>query len=258
MSTANNSGNLNKSGVSNEHTQVLESFKAQAGYATIWTMKKQTVVALILLLLIPAVLMLGGLLFSLINPEIAAGHPNYVRSFHLLSLVKNMVIWASEALVAILWLLACFLVIRSKERSPLWLFFAALGPIGFAILTALNDKTPSEVDRHARFVRRLNIFVRVGYEVCRFVIIWLLAYQAMVLKRNLMIMYQSATTGISTAQIIDQQNASSGMWAFAEGMEVMYLVVFLYLIWPIVFNIVGRVARRKGEKHLPSRRQPGG
>jgi len=205
-------------------------------------MKKQMVVAFILLLLIPVVLMLGGMLFSLINPEIVAGHPNYARNFQLLSLAKKMTIWAAAAIVAVLWLLACFLVIRSKQRSPLWVFFAVLGPIGFAILVTLNDKTPSEVDRHARFVGGLNIFVRVGYEVCRFVIIWLLAYQAMVLKRNLMIIYQSTTTGVSTAQIIDQQNASSGMWAFAEGMEVMYLVVLLYLLWPTVFNVVSRLS----------------
>jgi hypothetical protein len=32
------------------------------------------------------------------------------------------------------------------------------------------------------------------------------------------------------------------MWAFGEGLEAMFLVVFLYLFWPIVFNIVGRVA----------------
>jgi hypothetical protein len=50
-----------------------------------WMMKKQKVVALVLLLLIPVVLMLGGWLFSLINPESAAGHPNYVRNFHFLS-----------------------------------------------------------------------------------------------------------------------------------------------------------------------------
>lgn len=205
-------------------------------------MKKQTVVALALLLLSPMVWMLGGFLFSLINPESAAGHPNYVRNFHLLSLVKSMTMWASAAVVAILWLLACFLVIRSKERSPLWLFLAGLGPLGFAILAMLNDKAPGETDRYARFVRNLNRFVRAGYEVCSFVIIWLLAYQAMVLKRNLMIMYESATTGVSAAQIIDLQNASSGMWAFAEGMEVMYVVVLLYLIRPVIFNTVGRVA----------------
>lgn len=205
-------------------------------------MKKQTVVALVLLLLIPVVSMVGGLLFSLINPEIAAGHSNYARNYHLLSLVKSMSLAASAAVVVILWLIACFLVIRSKERSSLWLFLAALGPFGFAMLAMLNDRAPEETDRYSRFVGNLNRFVRVGYEVCGFVIMWLLAFQAMVLKLNLTIMYESATTGISTAQIIDRQNASSGMWAFAEGIEVMYMVVLLYLIWPIVFNIVGRVA----------------
>ena len=205
-------------------------------------MKKQTVIALVLLLLIPVVLRLGGWLFSLINPEIAAGHPDYVRNYHFLSLVKHMSMWGSFVAVAILWLLVCFLVIRSKQRSLWWLFFAALGPFGFAILSMLNDRAPAEMDRYARFVRSLNWFVRAGYEVFTFVVIWLLAYQGMVLKRNLMILYQSATTGMSSAQIIDQQNASSGMWAFAEGNEVMYLVVLFYLLWPIVFNIAGRVA----------------
>ncbi|MGB8323766.1 MAG: hypothetical protein WCE52_12480 [Candidatus Acidiferrum sp.] len=205
-------------------------------------MKKQTVVALVLLLLIPVITVLGGLLFSLINPEIAAGHPNYARNYQLLNLVKHMSLLASGVVVVILWLLACFLVIRSKQRSLWWLFFAALGPLGFAILATLNDKAPGEIDRYASFVRSLNRFVRVGYEVCLFLIIWELSYQAMVLKRNLMIMGESVTTGISTTQIIDTQNASSGMWAFGEGIEVMYLVVLLYLLWPIVFNIVGRVA----------------
>ena len=184
-------------------------------------MKKQTVVALVLLLLIPLVWMLGGFLFSLIDPETAAGHANYVRNYHFLHLVKMMSLWASAAVVAFLWLLVCYLVIRSKERSSLWLFLAALGPFGFAILAMLNDRAPAETDRYARFVRNLNGFVRVGYEVCIFVSIWLLAYQAMVLKRNLMIMHESATTGLSTAQIIDLQNASSGLWAFAEGNDVM-------------------------------------
>ena len=64
-------------------------------------MKKQSVVALVLLLLIPVVLVLGGLLFSLINPEIAAGHPDYVRNFHLLHLLKISVIWATAASVVV-------------------------------------------------------------------------------------------------------------------------------------------------------------
>jgi hypothetical protein len=204
--------------------------------------KKQSVVALVLLLLIPLVSALGGMLFSLINPEIAAGHPNYAHNYHLLSLLKSVSAWASGAGVAVLWLLVCLQVIRSKKRSHLWLFLAALGPLGFAVLTMLNDGEPAETDWHARFVRNLNRFVRVGYELCTFVIVWVLADQAMVLKRTLMIRFEAATTGISTAQIIARQNASAGMWAFAEGLEVMYLVVLLYLLWPIVFNIAGRAA----------------
>lgn len=205
-------------------------------------MKKQAIAALVLLLLIPMVSMLGGFLFSLIDPEIAAGHPNYVQNYHFLSLVKATAALASAGVVGLGWLLVCFLVIRSKERSSWWLFFAALGPFGFAVLAMLNDKTPAETDRYVRFVRSLNRFVRVGYEACTFVIIWFLAYEAMVFARNLIIMYQSVSSGMSTAQIIDLQNASSGMWAFGEGMEVMYMVVVLYLVWPLAFNIVGRVA----------------
>jgi hypothetical protein len=143
--------------------------------------------------------------------------------------------------IGILWLVACLLVIRSKKRSSWWLFLAALGPFGFAILAMLHDKDAAQTDRYTQFVRSLNKFARAGYEVCAFVVIWLLAYQAMVLLRNLIILYQSATTGMSTAQIIDLQNASSGMWAFGEGMEVMFMVVLLYLIRPAVFNLVSHV-----------------
>lgn len=204
-------------------------------------MKKQTLVSLALLLLIPVALMLGGFLSNLINPEIAAGHANYVRNYQLLNLAKNLSFLASGAAAALLWLLSCSLLLRSKERSLWWLPFAALGPFGFAILAMLTDKAPASTDRYARFVRSLNIFVRAGYEVCRFGGIWLLAYQAMVLNRKLMIMVQSAATGISKAQIIDLQNASSGMWAFAELNEVMFLVALFYLLWPIVFDLVARM-----------------
>jgi hypothetical protein len=205
-------------------------------------MKKQTVAALVLLLLIPVVWMVGGFLFSLINPEIAARHPNYARNFHLLTLLKLGFMWASAAIVGILWLLSCFLMIRSKQRSMWWMFCAALGPFGFAILAVLNDKTTAETDRYTRFVRSLNKFVRVGYEICVFFVIWELAYEAMLVIRYLIILRQAAATGMSTAQIIDIQNASSGMWAFSEGLEEMFIVVLLYLIRPLIFNTVGHVA----------------
>jgi hypothetical protein len=205
-------------------------------------MKKQTLAALVLLLLIPVVTVLGGILFSLINPEIAAGHPNYVRNYHLLSLLKMLSLWVSIAGVGVLWVLVCVVVIRSKKRSYLWLFLAALGPLGFAALASLNDRTATETDSYTRFVQRLNWFVRAGYEVLSFVIIWELAWQAMVVKSTLMIRYESFTAGVSIAQINAVRDASSGMWAFGEGMEVTYFAVLLYLLRPIVFRMVAHVA----------------
>jgi hypothetical protein len=153
-----------------------------------------------------------------------------------------MLFFGSGVVALVLWLLAFFLIIRANQRSMWWVLSAALGPFGLAILASLNDKVPDETDRYARFVANMNIFVRVAYEVCRFALIWLFAYQAMVVKRNLMILYESATTGVSTAQIIATQNNSSGMWAFGESLEVMFLVVLFYLLCPIVFNFIARAA----------------
>lgn len=210
--------------------------------------KKQLLVALLLLLLIPAVTVGAGFLFSLINPEIAAGHPNYARNWHLLNSLKLGVMYSSFAVVAALYLLGCFLVIRSKKQSRLWMVLAPFGPLGFAVLSVLNDRAPSETDRYTRFVRSLNVWVRVGYELCSFVVIWELAEQIMVLKRNLMIWHESITTGVSTAQIMAVRGASSGMWAFDEGLEVMFFVILLYLLRPIVFNLVSRVALKPSPK----------
>lgn len=190
------------------------------------------------------VMVVGGGLSNLINPEIAAGHPNYVRNYHLLHLLKVYCFFGAVAISAVLWLVVCLLVIRSKKRSWLWLCMAALGPYGFAVLVMLNDRASSETDRYALFVRGMNWWVRAGYEVGCFVIVWVLAYQAMVLNRELIVRYQAITTGVSTQQIVDIQNASGGMWAFAEGNEVMFLVVLFYLLRPIVFAVVSHLATR--------------
>jgi len=138
-------------------------------------MKKQAVFAFCLLLLIPVVVMAGGFLSSMINPEWAAGHANYPMNFRLLTFVKTGLFLGSGAVAALLWLSVCLLLIQSKQRSLWWLLCAALGPFGLAILATLDDKESAGADRYSRFVRSLNIFVRVGYEVCRFVLIWLLA-----------------------------------------------------------------------------------
>jgi hypothetical protein len=207
--------------------------------------KKQSLLALLLLLLIPAVTISGGILFSLINPESAALHPDYARNWHRLHTLKMSVLCGSMALVLALYMLGCFLVIRSKQQSRLWLLLATLGPLGFAILSVLNDRAPSEADRYTRFVRGLNDWLRAGYELLCFILIWEIGWQIMILKRNLMIWYQSITTGVSTAQIIATQDASSGMWAFGEGLEVMFFVIVLYLLRPVLFNLIAHIMATK-------------
>ena len=54
---------------------------------------------------------------------------------------------------------------------------------------------------------------------------------------------EAARIIMATAQIIDIQNAASGMWAAGKGMEELYLIVIFYLLWPICFNFVARLAK---------------
>jgi hypothetical protein len=204
-------------------------------------MKKQTLVAFALLLLIPVVMMGGSFVSSLINPEIAAGHPNYSPNFQLLNMAKVSTLFASVAICGVLWLIVCFLLIRSKQRSLGWMVLAAFGPFGLAVLATLNDRVPATTDRYASFVHGLRWPIRIAYEAASFVVLCFLAYQAMLIQRYLIILYQSATSGLSTAQIIDQQNASSGMWAFGEALEVLFFLALFYVLRPILFNLLSRL-----------------
>jgi hypothetical protein len=199
------------------------------------------VVPLVLVLLIPAVLMLGGFISSHINPEMAAGRANYARNFLILNAAKNISMLAAFAMAGALWLVSCFLVLRSKERSFWWILLAALGPVGFGVMAVLSDKVPGKTDRYARFVGGMKWWVRAGYEACSFLIIWEAAYFGMIVFRKLIILWESFRTGMSTAQIVDLQNASSGMWAFGEGLEIMFMVVVFYLARPIAFNVMSRL-----------------
>jgi hypothetical protein len=81
-------------------------------------------------------------------------------------------------------------------------------------------------------------------EIAVFVSAWILAYQCVVLKGELLISFESYWTGMPVETIIDRQNASSGMYAFGEGLELIFLVTLLYLLWPIFFNLVGQLFKR--------------
>ena len=205
--------------------------------------KRPNVLAIVSFLMIPAVTVLAGMLINSIDPEIAVRTANYERNFWLLTQAKNLSMLAVLLMTMGLWFLTCLFLIKSKKRSYGWLPLAMLGPFGLIVLTLLSDNAPAPADLYHQFVGKLNIYLRVAYELCFFLVVWVGAFLSMVLKRDLMIMTEAATTGISTAQIIDRQNASSGMYAFSEGLEVLFLVVLFYLLWPICFNVVGRLPR---------------
>ena len=202
--------------------------------------KRPYVLAVVSFLVIPVVTVLAGMLINSIDPEIAVRTSNYERNFWLLTQAKNLCVGSlngdCELVVSHL-----FFLVKSKQRSYGWLPLAMLGPFGLIILTLLSDNAPAPADLYQQFVGKLKIYLRVAYELIFFLVVWVGAFQTLVLKRDLMIMYEAATTGISTAQIIDRQNASSGMWAFSEGLEVLFLVVLFYLLWPICFNLAGRL-----------------
>ena len=117
---------------------------------------------------------------------------------------------------------------------------AVLGPFGIMILTTLQDNGSLPGDLYQQFVGKLKFYLRVPLELCFFVLAWIVAYQTMILIRNLSIVYESVTTGRTIAEIIGIQNASSGMWAFSEELEVMYLMGLFYLLCPICFNAICR------------------
>lgn len=215
--------------------------------------KRTHLFALLCYLLIPVAMIGGVAVAHQVDPEAAAGTSNYVLYFHVLTLVKNALLLATMGACALLGLLCVYFLWRSTQRAGGWLALAALGPFGIVGLAMLGERAPSEENLYGRFVQRLHWALRVVYEGTLFVAAWTVAYQAMVAKRDVMIQVQAWRRGVPVQDIIDEQNASSGMWAFGEGLEVMFLVPLLYLLLPVVFNAIGRLA---GLSSAPASRIP--
>lgn len=203
--------------------------------------KRDYVLALVCYLLIPAVLIAGAGLFRLIDPEMARGHADYVRDYRLLELARMGALMAAAGLALVLWSSVCYLVLKSRQRSLRWLTLAAAGPFGFIVIAMLGDRSPAPDDLYQQFIRRLKMYWRVPLEIAMFVSVWFLAHESVVLKRELLIRYESFSTGTPAAAIIAEQTASSGMWAFGEWLQETYLVVLIYLLWPVVFNSAGQL-----------------
>jgi len=207
--------------------------------------KRHYVIALACYLAIPAVVIAGVGLSRLIDPEMARASADYARNFRLLKLAATGALMATAGLALALWASTCYLVLKSRQRSVLWLALAAAGPFGLMFIAILADRWPAPDDLYHQFIRKLKFYWRVPLEIAIFVSAWILAYQCVVLKRELLIRLESSSTGTPVETIIARQNASSGMYAFGEGLEAIYLVTLLYLLWPIFFNLVGQRFKRR-------------
>jgi hypothetical protein len=201
--------------------------------------KKYYFLALAALLLIPVVTVVGGSIAVAINPEIAAGHANYERNFRLLGTLKIFAIWATFFIDFCLWTLCCAFLLKARARSMWWLPLALLGPLGLAALAALNNRASDGGDPYQRMTGGMNPLLRIVYEIGSFVVIWFAAFEAMETWRYLSIAAESMRTGVPIAAIVEQRNASGGMWAFTEGNEVLFIAALLYLLRPIFVNAAG-------------------
>lgn len=207
-------------------------------------MKKTYLLAVACYLAIPFAVVGGGFLAVLINPEWALHTAHYSRNYHLLSALKMALFFSGVGLGVILWFLMCCCLVKSKQRSMGWLAFGFLGPFGIPVLAALRDEAPVSGDAWQRFIQLRGRAARIVFDLAFFFAAWTVSYQAMVLLRNLLILRESLATGAPVAQIVAQQTASSGMYAFTEGNEVMFFVTLIYLFWPVAFNLAAYLRRR--------------
>lgn len=192
--------------------------------------------AIAALVAIPVVMIGATALAFSINPEASLIGPFHVRNYWLLYELRRILLWSMPLTVAGLWFLTCVFVVRAKGRSYAWSALGLFGPFGLIALTMLGNKTLAGGGRYDGWVRRRYLPVRAAYQVVLFVVIGIAADQIIALKRPLVIWWQSYVTGYPVEEILRQQDASSGMWAFGELLETIFLVVLIYLLWPICFN----------------------
>jgi hypothetical protein len=207
--------------------------------------KKYYVLAIVSLILIPAVTMVGATIAILIDPEIAVHYANYERNFRNLNQLKLGVMLAAFTVDIGLWVLACFFLLKSKKQSYWWLPLSVLGPFGLIALTIVRDNDPLPGDLYQRFIRSMKSVWHVAYEMGLFALVWIGAFLSVNLLGEIRIIGESAFTGTPRSQIVAVQLASSGMWAFTEGLEALGLVVLFYLTFPVLFNVAGRLFSSK-------------
>ena len=207
------------------------------------------------LLLIPVAAMLAAGIFGAIDPDLARGHSDYARNYVLLEHLRTGAWLAALVLLGVMWLLACVWLLRSKSRRRVWLWLALLGSAGFAVLTALSDRSAlSPNDAYGRLLARLPKLLRVLYEVVRFAAFVAVAWQLVEWFDYGTALLEATRRGVPLAGVLAERDASSGMWAFGDGMRAAFLFVLIYALWPASYNAMAgliRCLRRRAVSHSP-------
>jgi hypothetical protein len=196
------------------------------------------------LLLIPVTSILGVRLFTLIDPELAAGHPDYVRHYAQLEHLRGGVWWFTLLTMGLLWLLCCAWVLRARARSLFWLWLALLGPLGFVGLFALSDRGVADAGAQPRMREGARLAWRMLFELCRFVLLWMLAMQLVEWFNSATAWAEAHRRSVSMAQVLAERDASSGMWAFGDSLRAGFVLILLYLLWPAGMAAIRWLGRR--------------
>jgi hypothetical protein len=209
--------------------------------------------SILALLLIPVVVILAARIFEAIDPELARGHADYARNYALLAHARRVVLLAGPVLAGVLWLLACVWLLRAKARRRVWLLLALLGAPGFAMLSALSDRSPpAPNDAYRRQLARLPRLLRVLYEIVRFAALGFVTMQLVEWWNDRTALLEATRRGVALAVVLAERDASSGMWAFGDGMRAAFLFVLIYALWPASYNAVAGLIRRL--RHLVENR----
>jgi hypothetical protein len=209
--------------------------------------------SIVALLLIPLVAMLGAGVFDAIDPELARGHGDYARNFALLEHLRKGVWLAVLVLLGALWLLACIWLLRAKSQRRAWLSLSLLGPLGFAVLAALSDRSPLDPgDAYGRQLTRLPQLLRALYEVLLFAAFGVVSLQLVEWIDYGTALLEATRRGVALAQVLAERDASAGMWAFGDMNRAAYLLVLMYALWPGGCNAVARLVRRLRRRRAPA------
>jgi hypothetical protein len=211
--------------------------------------------SIVALLLIPVVVIIAAQIFAAINPELAAGHANYARNYALLDHARRVALLGGPVLAGVLWLLSGFWLLRAKLRRGAWLWLAVLGAPGFALLSALLDRSPpAPNDAYRRQLARLPLVLRILYEVVRFAALTFVTMQLIEWWNDGTALFEATRRGVALAVVLAERDASSGMWAFGDAMRAGFLFVLIYALWPAGYNTMAgliRRLRRRTVSHSP-------